>query len=429
MAENAITLYTKTMKKELTFPQGFLWGAATASHQVEGGNRNDWSEWEKTHADRLARQSADRFSHTPNWEIFKGRAQDPKNYISGKACDHYHRFEEDFDIARSLGHNAHRFSIEWSRIEPEEGVFDQAAVEHYRKVLLALKERNLVPFVTLWHWTLPVWLAEKGGIANGKFPTYFARYAEKIARELGSEIAFWITLNEPDVIASHAYQKGAWPPQQKSNLAFVRVLFNLIEAHKQAYKVIKKSLPEAPVGIAKHQVSFVVARNTLINRALKKIGHYFWNRWLLNRIRNHQDFIGLNHYNRNVVDNGFYRNPNERVTDFGWELFPESIYQAITELAPYKKPIYITENGIADASDTLRQEFIPRSLKAVHQAIRDGADVRGYLHWSLLDNFEWDKGFWLRFGLIGIDYETQERIVRPSALAYAEICKNNRITH
>lgn len=415
------------MNTKPSFPDGFLWGAATASHQVEGGNRNDWSEWERRNADRLAKETSSQFSHTPNWKRFESQAQDPRNYISGLACDHYNRFEEDFDIAKSLNHNAHRFSIEWSRIEPEEGVFDQDAIEHYRQVLIALKKRGMTPFVTLWHWTLPLWISEQGGVTNAKFPAYFGRYSEKIAQELGSEITFWITLNEPDVVASHAYLKGAWPPQKQSLLSFIRVIHHLVKSHKAAYDSIKKILPDSRIGIAKHQVVFEIARDTIINRILRKTARYFWNEWFLNRIADHQDFIGLNHYNRNVIDNGFGKNPNDRVTDFGWEFYPDSLYRAIIELKPYDKPIYITENGLADASDALRQEFIPKALAAVHQAIADKADVRGYLYWSLLDNFEWDKGFWLRFGLVEIDYATQKRTVRPSALAYAEVCRNNSL--
>lgn len=412
---------------KLEFPQGFFWGAATASHQVEGNTKNDWSEWEKKNADRLARESHIHFSHLPSWKFSQKEAENPQNYISGNACDHYNHFREDFDIAQSLHHNAHRFSIEWSRIEPTEGQFDQEAIEHYRTVILALRERGIEPFVTLWHWTLPLWLAEKGGIAHTSFPEFFARYTETIVEALTSDVKFWITLNEPDVVASHAYMKGAWPPQKKSFLAYYRVLKNLIAAHKRAYHVIKKHDADAEIGIAKHQVAFQVSRPTLLNTLLKKIGHYLWNEWFLNHIRHHQDFIGLNHYNRNVIDNGFGKNPNEVKTDFGWEYFPASIYQALIELKSYGKPIYITENGIADASDKLRQKFIPTALKAIHQAISDGADVRGYFYWSLLDNFEWDKGFWLRFGLVEIDYATKKRTIRPSALAYAKVCEENTL--
>ncbi len=410
------------------FPERFLWGAATASHQVEGGTTNDWSEWEKANADRLAREAASKFGHLPGWtEKFGDEASRPENYISDIACDHYHRYEEDFDIAKSLGHSAYRFSIEWSRIEPEEGKWDKREIAHYQDVIRALRARNIEPFVTLWHWTLPLWLAEKGGVLAPQFPEYFARYAEKIAQALGDDVRFWITLNEPDVVTGHAYIKAQWPPQEKNPLKYLRANLNLISAHKKTYATIKKNLPNAHIGIAKHQLSFELPRNTLTNQFLKKGAHYFWNRWFLNRIKHHQDFIGLNHYGRCVIDNGFYKNPNKRRTDIGWEFYPESIYHALVDLKPYGKPIYITENGLADQDDTMRTEFLTRALTSVHRAIADGADVRGYLHWSLLDNFEWDKGFWPRFGLIDIDRHTLERRIRPSARYYAEICKANTL--
>lgn len=410
------------------FPNGFLWGAATASHQVEGGTTNDWSEWEKANAKRLARSAASKFAHLPHWtEKFGREASRPENYISGIAVDHYHRYEEDFDIAKSLHHTAHRFSIEWSRIEPEEGAWDEREIAHYQNVIRALRARNIEPFVTLWHWTLPLWLAQEGGILAPRFPEYFARYAEKVAHALGNEVKFWITFNEPDVVTGHAYLKAVWPPQEKSFLKYLRANLALISAHKKAYALIKKNVPNTEIGIAKHQLSFELGKNTLINRTLKTFAHYFWNRWFLNRIRNHQDFIGLNHYNRNVINNGFYKNPNERLTDFGWEFHPESIYHALIELKPYNKPIYITENGLADRDDTLRKEFLTRAISSVHRAIKDGAEIKGYLHWSLLDNFEWDKGFWPCFGLVEVNHKTLERKIRPSARYYAEICKNNAI--
>ena len=413
--------------EKLHFPKGFLWGTATASHQVEGNTHNDWSEWEKQNAERLARESEHAFRHNPNWEKFRGEAADPKNYISGSACEHYARYEQDFDILQSLHLNAYRFSLEWSRIEPAEGVFDQKALEHYRSVIAALRKRDIEPFVTLWHWTLPLWLSKKGGAASPDFSAYFVRYAEKIVSVLGADVRFWITLNEPDVQSAHSYLKGAWPPQEKSLWQYLRALHHLSGAHKKTYGVIKRHFPAAQIGIAKHQVAFAMARPTLINRLLKTLADYGWNDYFLKRIRKHQDFIGLNHYNRNVIDNGYGKNPNTLQTDFGWEYSPESIHQALMELKPYYKPIYITESGLADAGDELRQQFIPAVLTAVHRAIEDGADVRGYFYWSLLDNFEWDKGYWLRFGLVHVDYATQQRTIRPSALAYAAIARSNSL--
>ena len=184
----------------IKFPKDFYWGAATAAHQVEGGNHNDWSEWEKRNAERLARESKEKFGHLPNWKDIEAHAIDPKNYVSGFACDHYSRFREDFDIAKSLHHNAHRFSIEWSRIEPEENKFDEKAILHYREVLHALRERNIEPFVTLWHWTLPLWLAKKGGTCATDFPKYFERYVETVVTAFGNEVNFWITFSRFGVI-------------------------------------------------------------------------------------------------------------------------------------------------------------------------------------------------------------------------------------
>lgn len=405
----------------MSFPKGFSWGAATASHQVEGSNYNDWSEWEKQNAERLAHESEKNFLWNPNWEKFRTEATDPANYLSGTACDHWNRYAEDFDILKDLGLNAYRFSIEWSRIEPEEGTFDEAALQHYRDMLVALRVRGIEPFVTLWHWTLPLWLAGRGGVLSPDFPRLFARYAERIVHALGNDVRYWITLNEPDIVASHAYFKGAWPPQKKSFFLYQKALGQLVKAHLQTYAVIKSFSPQAQVGIAKHNVWFEAARNTWWNRLLKTIADRLWNHWFLRKIAHAQDFIGLNHYNHHRIDGWFNRNENKIQTDFGWEYYPESLYHALVELKAYGKPIYVTENGIADASDELRERFIPAALGAMEHAIADGTDVRGYFYWSLLDNFEWDKGYWLRFGLVAVDRTTQQRTIRDSARQYASL--------
>lgn len=412
---------------KLEFPQGFLWGAATASHQIEGGQHNNWSEWEKQNAERLARESKQAFSWNPNWKKFEHKATDPKNYLSGAACDSWNRYEEDFDILEELHLKAYRFSVEWSRVEPEERQFDADAIDHYRAEIASLRKRGIEPFVTVWHWTLPLWLAKKGGTLSKDFPSYFKRYTETLASAFGNDVRFWITLNEPDVQTAHAYLKGAWPPQERCPRHYLRALHHLITAHRLVYDTIKKINPGAQVGIAKHQIAFVTARNTIINRLLKKLGDWGWNGYFLNHIKDHQDFIGLNHYNRNVIDGWYGKNPNAIQTDFGWEYWPDSIYQALIELKKYGKPIYITENGIADSTDELRQKFIPAALTAVHRAISEGTDIRGYFYWSLLDNFEWDKGFWLRFGLVAVDRTTQKRTIRKSARVYATIAETNAL--
>ncbi len=420
--------------QKLIFPARFYWGSSTSAHQVEGNNHNDWTEWEKENAERLAKEAKKKFGYLQNWPEIKEQAQNPQNYISGRACDHYNRYKEDFDIAKSLGHNAHRFSIEWSRIEQEEGKFNEKEIEHYRQVIKALRERGLEPFVTLWHWPVPLWLKNKGGVKSKKFPLYFSNYAKKIVFELRNDVNFWITLNEPEIYASLSYLTGVWPPQRKNLFSYLRVIKNLIKAHKQIYKIIKKIQLDAQVGIAKNNVYFEAYQNKLINRLLKKIIDWWWNFYFLNRIKKYHDFIGLNHYFYNLIKNfKFNQNENREVSDLGWEIYPEGIYFVLKDLRKYSKPIYIMENGLADAKDENREWFIKESLKNIHRAIQESVDVRGYFYWSLFDNFEWDKGFWPRFGLVEIDYsakggsasggKTMKRKIRKSALEYAKIIK------
>ncbi|MEK7123993.1 MAG: glycoside hydrolase family 1 protein [Patescibacteria group bacterium] len=419
------------------FPKNFYWGAATAAHQVEGNNHNDWTEWEKENAERLAREAEQKFGHLQNWPEIKEQAQNPQNYISGRACDYYNRFEEDFDIAKSLGHNAHRFSIEWSRIEPEEGKWNEKEIEHYRQVIKALRARGLEPFVTLWHWPVPLWLRDKGGWESKETAKYFCRYAEKIVSALKGEVKFWITINEPEVYGSTSYLIREWPPRKKNPISYFLVIRNLIKAHRAAYKVIKKIRPDAQVGIAKNNVYFSTASDSFQNQLLKRLADWWWNFYFLNQISNRVykrlDFIGLNYYFHNNIKYApfsapagwFNQNKNLKVSDLGWELYPEGIYFVLKDLRKYGKPIYITENGLADAKDENREWFIKETLKNIHRAISEGVDVRGYLHWSLLDNFEWDKGFWPRFGLVEIDYKTMARKIRWSAKIFTDICKNN----
>jgi beta-glucosidase len=419
---------------KLIFPSGFYWGSATSSHQVEGNNHNDWSEWEKENAERLAKEAR---NYWQKWQQEKFPEMfEPENYISGRVCDHYNRFREDFDIARSLGHNAHRFSIEWSRIEPEEGKFDEKEIEHYRRVISALKERELEPFVTLWHFTNPLWIRDIGGWENKKTIDYFLRYAGKIIEELGEEVRFWLPINEPTVYAGQGYVLGVFPPQVKSQTRGNRVLKNLIKAHKKAYRLLHQKLGESIMVGSAHNLHYHVPYQKWSpwDWLATKIFNYFRDIRQLNLSVDCEDFIGLNYYYRDtvkfVLKGGRYgavdiRNPNEEISDLGWDIFPEGIYHVLKYLKKYKKPIYITENGIADTKDEKRAKFIKEHLKWMHKAISEGADVRGYFHWSLLDNFEWDKGFWPRFGLVEVDYKTLERKIRPSAWEYAKICKDN----
>ena len=259
---------------------------------------------------------------------------------------------------------------------------------------------------------MPIWFRDKGGWLNKDAPKYFERYVTIISRSLNyRHIKFWITINEPNVFASNSFLKGVWPPRYKNIFKYFKVLKNLAKAHKKSYEIIKKENPTAQVGISKNNIYF---ENI-------PFADYFWNKYFLNKIKSQQDFIGLNYY----FHSRLFGNRNEDVTDMGWEIYPEGIYYVLRGLKKYNLPIYVTENGLADIKDEKRGKFIKDHLKWIHKVISESVDVRGYLYWSLLDNFEWDKGFWPRFGLVEIDYETLERKIRPSAYEYAKICKSN----
>jgi beta-glucosidase len=325
-----------------------------------------------------------------------------------------------------MHNNAHRFSIEWARIEPEQGKFDQKEIEHYRGVILALKQRNLEPFVTLYHWTLPVWFVEKGGWLNKDAPAYFERFVEKIVDEYKDLVKFWITLNEPDVYVSNCFLEGDWPPFKKNWFKARKVFSQLVKAHKKTYQIIHRISSNSRVGTATEKTHY--------KGVLSFLKNYDWDRKFSEVIKDYQDFVGLNYYFSHSLKSIFGRfnllsevkPPN--ITDVGWRIVPEGICHVLEDLKKYNKPIYILENGLADRNDENRAKFIIDHLKWVHKAIGEGIDVRGYFHWSLLDNFEWAMGFVPRFGLIEIDYKNNlKRISRPSSRVYAEICKNNGI--
>ncbi len=401
----------------------FYWGSSTSAHQVEGGNENDWTEWEKRNAARLAEEAPRKFGALPNWQHIKAAATNPENYISGDAVGHYERYEEDFDIAKSLGQNAHRFSLEWSRIEPVEGRFDEQELRHYRDVLSALRERGIEPFVTLSHFTLPAWLAEKGGVLATEFPAHFIRYAEKVVSALGENVRFWITMNEPEIYAFNSYYRGVWPPEERSVISFYRAIANLIRAHRRAYHLIKSMFPKSSVGAAFNMSDFQSAGG-FVNNLLTKIAKLAWNEHFLRHTRRHLDFVGVNYYFHNLVRYGFNKNENRAVSDMGWEIFPGGLYYVLMELKRYRLPIFVTENGVADARDEKRAVFIRDHVAALARAKREGADVRGYFYWSLLDNFEWDKGFWPKFGLVSVDRHTMKRTMRASANEYKKIIQS-----
>ncbi len=395
------------MSGALRFPEGFLWGAATSAHQVEGGQDNDWTEWER-----------------------RGKIRDGS--VSGRACDQWNRYEEDFEMAKALEHNAHRLSLEWSRIEPRAEEWDESALQHYRDVVQALRQRGLEPFVTLWHFTNPRWLAERGGWEWPEAPARFARYAERVARAL-PDVRFWTTVNESNVYALLGYVVGEWPPEVKRPLRAYRVFRNLAAAHRAAYRAIKHVRQAAQVGPAINFVYFQAKTDALLSRWMKGLADDWYNRRWLSWIDSTADWIGVNHYVRTLISFGSLFRPMVQEqgpgtkTDFGWEIFPEAMYRALKLVNQFGKPIYITENGLADSEDRWRRQFLHDYLRQVHRAILNGINVRGYFYWSLLDNFEWREGFNKRFGLIEVDFKTQQRRIRPSAEYYAQICRANAL--
>lgn len=414
------------------FPKHFIWGVSTASHQVEGNSVNQWSIWELSHASELAAKAEALHGSTPEWEHFRKQATDPNNYVSGRGVDHFSHFKEDFDIAKSLNFSAFRFGIEWSRLEPVEGQWDEEAVDHYRTYIKELKKRHVEPFLNIWHWTLPTWFTDKGGFAKKSNLDYFDRFVRKIGEEYGHEIRYVLTLNEPNVYASFGYLTGMWPPQKRDLVQFLKVYWNLTRAHKRAYKILKSLHPGLQVGVAQQLANIQAKRpHNIFDQTSTKWMRYFWNWWFLLRIRNQQDFIGFNYYFTDYFT-GFVKRSNPKVplNDMGFYMEPEGLYPLLLRVwVRFKKPIFVTENGVADYADQHRRWWIEETMIAMERAISEGVDLRGYFHWSLLDNFEWSYGWWPKFGLVEVDREHgMKRKVRPSAEWFgetlAEIKKN-----
>jgi len=367
--------------------------------QVEGGIENsDWAE-------------AVRQGMTPN---------------IGFACDHYNHYEEDLDIAKSLGHSAFRFSIEWARVEPEEGRFDEEELAHYKNVVQAVRARGMEPFVTIWHFSLPLWFVKRGSFGRKDAPVIFARYAEKIAETFGKDVTFYITMNEPLVwLGEHGLILGAAPGITKP-LTYIRYFKRLIQSHRLAYDTTKKVAPHTKTGIAKQNFSFV--GTNFFGKAYASVARYLWNRIFLDGIKKHQDFVGIQFYQRLFFWQSKKQDSTEQKSDIGWQLHPEAIYDVLVEAKRYGVPLYVSEAGIADAKDQWRAEYIKGLARGVGRAIEDGADVRGFFYWSLLDNYEFKEGFSMRFGLVHVNHQgDQARTIRNSARAYAEIIKNNAV--
>lgn len=384
------------------FPDGFMFGAATSSHQVEGGNdRNDWWAFEA-----------------------RGGSKDR----SGDACDHWHLYPDDIRLLRDLGLNSYRFSLEWSRIEPEPGLFDPAALDHYRRMADTCRELGVEPLPTLHHFTLPLWLSERGGVLARNSSALFARYATEAARALKDSAHWVVTINEPAVLALMGYVEGVWPPGERRPLRAARVLERLVRWHLDAVAAIRSVAPDMLLGVAKHWIDFVPHDPARFGHRLgARLQDALFNRRYLDRTAAKSDFIGLNYYSRNYTTGPISRVPLARLGDphtaMGWSIVPEGLLAALRRLGNYRLPVLICENGIATDDDAQRVDYLLAHLGAVRDALREGVQVIGYQHWSLLDNFEWAEGFWPKFGLVAVDPQTQERTVRQSATFYGEIAR------
>lgn len=419
-------------RQKKLFPKNFLWGASTSAHQVEGGTFNQWSVWELANASRKAKtmpnkkvspHSPVRTKDLPIWPEIEHQAVDPANYVSGKGVDHYNRYKEDFDLIKKINLNTFRFGIEWSRIEPEEGKWDEKEVEHYRNYIHELRKRGIEPVLNIWHWTNPVWFEEKGAFKKRRNIKYFSRFVKKLGQEYAQDLSYVITINEPNNYAAISYAFGEWPPQEKNLISASIVYFNMVSVHKQAYRILKKIKPTLNIGIANQLANIQAKRpHNFIDEFITQTMRYFWNWWFINRINKYQDFVGVNYYFSDYYKGFKIASPSVPVSDLGWYMEPEGLYPLLLRAwAHYHKPIIVTEVGVADMHDQYREWWIQQTIMAIERALSEGIIVKGYFYWSLLDNFEWSNGWWPKFGLVEVDrHNNMERKIRPSAKWFAK---------
>ena len=417
------------------FPRGFLWGTATAAHQVEGSNtNNNWYRWE----------------NTPG-KILNGEK-------SGLACDWWGgRWKEDLQRAKDSGQNAHRLSMEWSRIQPTPDTWDDKSLEKYLEILRWMQKNNMTPMVTLHHFSDPLWLVDQGGWENPETPALFARFVRRVVNAIKDYVNLWITINEPNVYVMSGWLVGVFPPGKNNLNLAAKVLENLIRGHAAAYKVIHELQPSAQVGVAVNYRSLKPARSwNLLDKIPASIQDQIFNNafhsclkdgrlnLVLKKVKipeaaNTQDFIGLNYYSRDLVyfditkpGNMFGRLEYPKgalLSSTGFIAnIPEGIWDGLRWAHHFNLPIIVTENGVEDNHDTLRPRYTIEHLHQVWKAANYNWRVKGYFHWSLIDNFEWERGWTQRFGLWGLDVDTQKRIRRPSVDLYEEICKENGIS-
>ena len=416
------------------FPQGFLWGTATAAHQVEGFNSNNdmWA-----------------------WEQQEGRILNGDR--SGRACDWWAgRWREDLDRAHETYQNAHRLSVEWSRIQPAPDRWDEQALDKYRDILKGLKERKMVAMVTLHHFTNPMWVAELGGWENDEVVELFAAFVRKTVDALKPYCNLWVTINEPNIYAFAAYLSGDFYPGKKDIKATFHVLSNMVKAHAAAYRIIHELQSDAQVGFAHNYRAFKPASWSPFDKWMVKFYNQVVNQSFADALTtgrfnavfrkesipeaaNTQDFIGLDYYSRDMVSfkpfkfkelfsRRFFK-PEDELSESGFLAnVPEGFVDSLKWAHKYALPIYVTENGVEDSKDDFRRRYLIQHLHKLWHMVSHNYQVKGYFHWCLVDNFEWERGWTQRFGLWGLDVTTQARIRRPSVDMYKEICRSNSIS-
>jgi beta-glucosidase len=417
------------LDRTLEFPPDFVWGSAAAAHQVEGDNRlNDW--WAHEHAPDT-------------------NAIEP----SGVACDHYHRYADDFRLFKSLGHAAHRLSIEWSRIEPSPGQINRAELDHYRRVLSTLRELELEPWVTIHHFTSPTWFAQQGGFTKRENLDAFRRFAELLAQTYGDLVRNWCTINEPTVVAELGFRFGYFPPRLQDPALAATVLCNLFRAHTLACEAVKahaKLTPHIGITLAvqahepyrpesdadralaqrRDAESTGACYDALASGVFRYPGRPDEE---IPALKQSSSFVGVQYYSRMRYDAaangpGPVDFQNRRITQMAWEVYPEGLPPLLRRAAATGLAVYVTENGVCLDDDRQRVEYIADHLAAVEQVRREGCDVRGYFYWSAMDNFEWNFGYGPKFGLIDVDRKTLERRPRSSAHFFGEIARTGRVT-
>jgi beta-glucosidase len=386
-----------------SFPDGFLWGTATAAHQIEGGNvNNDW--WA--------------FEHAPGSLCAES---------SGDACDSFNRYPEDIDLVAGLGLGAYRFSLEWSRIEPEEGEFSRVALDHYRRMMATCLERGVTPVVTFHHFTHPRWLAAMGTWEAPEAPDRFARFCARTTEHLGDLLGMVCTLNEPNVVATMGWRHGLFPPGVRDRTRRATVNDALVAAHRKGCDAIRSGPGEARVGLTLSMTDYQLepGGEAWVERLRGPSEDVFLD------ATGGDDFVGVQTYTRMRVgaDGPLGPEPGVAVTQMGYEFWPEALEHTVRRALDKTRgvPVYVTENGIGTSDDAQRIEYINRALDGVRRCLEDGLDVRGYFYWSLLDNFEWVLGYVPTFGLVEVDRTTFERRSKRSAAFLGGVARANQL--